>query len=315
MKILHLCHNLTGRTVKQCMIEQEAGHRTTVVYKECGIKKVAMKHLNRMFVCGNLQAINSMISETDIIVAHTSCRTYAQIQGMNQFNKPLVWNIHDWVPECEQYLDIVDAVIVPSIGYTKFIPEGKTCAVIYGKVPSKLWPKWSHHRITATCMNGVVGDSPVFRNYKDANDMLHGNLVVLSALLPSKMADRMMVMETSEYEPMLEKMARFQTGWPGSGSRDVNFDIVVNNKFWEMIAAGCVPIVWEAQEMLDIAEGFGIGTGMFNLFPIPPQNTIDDCRENIRINKQALIGESEIPKLNELYDYVMEKYHASDRTT
>jgi len=305
MKILHLCDNLTGRTIKQCVLETQAGMDVTVTYNKCGIPKTASKHIDKLYKCGSIPALFRLVDECDIVVVHTTCTNYETIRIAEEIDKPVVWNIHDYVPECKPLLNLASAIIVPSVGYHDIIfPHIESpMEVIYGKVPTCMWPEWdvvTPRLEGCVCMNGAVAEKPIFRNYNWVNQQLEGRFFVLSAVMPSRMSHCMNVLEFQEYESMLQTMTQFPYGWAGAGNQDTHFDGIVNNKFWEMIAAGCVPICYKAAEMLQIAEHYGIGID----YPLIP-NSLQVYRWKMLKNKEELCGESETPKINKLYRSVL----------
>jgi len=119
--------------------------------------------------------------------------------------------------------------------------------------------------------------------------------MVESAQLPSMMSERYQIMETVGPETTLSRMAMYETSWCGCGNDDIHFDTIVNNKFHESIACGCVPILYRSREMSEYADNHGCGITWSGEYP--SQDSLHRCRLNIQESKQNHHLESELPIL------------------
>lgn len=304
MKIYNICDNLSISVVKHVQLQKMLGHETIVCYNQTGIPRFASSRCGILFSPPNVQTLHSFCTWADVVMIHTSVSSVKLLEIETE--KPIVWACHDYKPEAQEYYGRIAACVVPSNGYKKWIDKSDKfpVAVIQRKVYSKDWPNWQKDRINCTLMCGMVSNLPSmpYRSYKAAVSALQGRMIVQSCQRPSMMHSEYMCLETVEPDQMLERLAMFDTAWCGSGNEDIHFDDIVNNKFHESIASGCVPLVWKAKEMKDYSELHGCGIIWNGVYP--SQHQLIQCRKQILRRQSIHFLENEAPLLKAVLSYV-----------
>lgn len=305
MKIYNICDSLTISVVKHVQLQKLSGAGTVTSYRKSGIMQYASDRCGVIIQPANIATVESFVHWADVVVIHTSINSM-NLLNINTHGRPVIWACHDWVGMQGVDPKKIKAVLVPSIGYQTAMKD--TCLpvhVIHRKVAKADWPKWSDNRIDCTVMCGAASDNKEepWRDYTDARDMLKGNFIVMSSRFPSKMTQSYMVMETCDPGKMIQNMARFETSWCGCGNDRITFDTIVNNKYFDSIAAGCVPILYRSKEMSEHGKKYGCALEWNNL-PLT-QTMIEKARNHIRCNRAFHYLESELPEFNMVLDSVM----------
>ena len=303
MVIYNICDMLTTSVVKHVQLQKMAGFKTTTSYRRGSLIPWASERCGHLFSPANTDTIYDAIKASDIVMIHTSTDS-AGLVKMFSGCKPTVWACHDYVQGSEADVR-VDACIVPSDGYIDMIQADFPVFKVHRKVAAADWPVWANRRINCTVMPGVVSsnDQEPWRNYEFARDLLGGNMLVMSAVLPSRMTDKYMVMECCTPQRMLCNMTRFSSSWCGSGSNVEELGLIVNNKYFESIAAGCVPILYRSAEMSKHAAEHNCGITWDGY--LPNEGALSGVRQHIIANKREFALESEIPQLNRVIKAVI----------
>jgi hypothetical protein len=257
-------------------------------------------------MCGTMGGLRELIEQSDIIIVHTTINSLYLIK-IDYGDKPIIWNIHDWVPECKQFLDRVAAVIMPSKGYANKFLDGfnKPWAVIYPKVPKQFWThNLSNKRIDYTCLVSLIDHDIVYRDYSEVRDMLDGCLHVYSAKAPSGYSNDYDIFEMKEHDQLFNSLRRYQYGWAGAANSRHDIDICVPQKYFLYLSAGVIPITWRSDELTRFGNKYQVSFEWGNLSNL---KSYSDLKMNISSYQDELTMESEMSKLVKLFSVVLEK--------
>lgn len=298
MRIYNICDHLSISVIKHVQLQKMLGHDTTTCFNKCGLPRFANDRVGLAFKPPSLFTVEEFCKASDVVVIHTSTSS-TRLLEVNTHGKPLIWACHDYVVGAhDEFKDKIAACLVPSAGYKRMMGDQPfPIHIIHRKLSIRDWPKWRKDQINATIMCGVVSDHPKmpYRDYSFAADALKGRLVVQSAQLPSMMAERYLIMETVDPSIMFQRMAMFETSWCGCGNDKIDFHTIINNKFFESIACGSVPILYRSREMEQYGFEYGCAVNWEGQYP--DQHQLKRCRENIRVHQAIHCLESEAPKL------------------
>jgi hypothetical protein len=308
MKILHVCYSLTGRVLKQVLVEQDAGLDVAAAFAGTVHWDLAPR-IRTTFGLANLNAagLGAICDGFDVIHLHTTITNAGWPVGMKT-RAPIVWDIHDIVPEAlPAGLAAVAAVVTPGERMAAQVRSGtaKPVHAVYSKVPRALWPTWREPIQGTVGLISAVAREPVYRDYRQVHQMLGGRLFVLSAKTPCDLADTMNVLEMVQYQQSLQKLSQFQWGWAGAANDRHRIDECVTNKLWESLACGLPVITWRSDEMTELALRLRVGFEWDGRIESPKLTNPEywrNYRFQIERQREELSMEAELPKLLEVYE-------------
>ena len=264
--ITHVAGLLTINVYKMVRLCKLAGQATAVFYDR--VAQSEMMPTLDVHICGT-----DRVTGKGIVWVHTSIYN-AELIKLTRERVPeakIIWNIHDWVPECEQYLELADVVIFPSKGYLQHCPDAK---VIYRKVP-KDWVKdidLNQKRLeNAMVLHSDIDPSIPYRDYRYVQEKYGNDLFIYPA--NSAHPEYKHVMQHLDYWSLLKELATYQYGYAGAPNQEISFDDIVTNKFWEYLAVETIPILWQAKEMQELFK---------NNEPVYLESEVDKLKEILK---------------------------------
>jgi len=232
--MIHVCERVSGRLLKIAQYQKDKGACPVIACQQIPHTFIEWASEFPVISWSNLEGLRHIMKD-HVIWAHTSCDVPGWLEPM----APRVDNldIHDLSRNHMDLYKKFHSITVPSEGYKRILNNHEKVRVVYSRLPQSMAPP-KGVGTRGTVLVSAVQNTPIYRDYREANEYIPGGMDVFCANYPSDLANDLRCFQPMEYRRMLQKLTRYTTGYAGPANSQHRIDDVVTNKFWEYLAAG-----------------------------------------------------------------------------